>query len=296
MASFKEQGHEQATSPSKNPTPISKQDTPTKKNPFADFTVGNWSADIWDDEDLWDEDEDINTSNDDSCSSASTSGPTTPPSSSDSKDNWQNLDHEESLIHRLDGLALKQAAEDQEPLSHTTSESGDDDLSPAEQAQQVFYAQRTLVFRAICPIRRDRLEPRRKGIPLSTSPLRLPAGKKPCPKCSSTVFRSVLDHCSICASQKAKNELYDIQSQHQRDDTEDRRRDAEICERKAAIEILDPEDYAEELEWQDLRSEQVDMKEESIERKAGFEVRVSELENEVQQYGKWLSEDLERAR
>ena len=80
------------------------------------------------------------------------------------------------------------------------------------------------------------------------------------------------------------------------EDEEDQRREAAIRERKGAIEAMDPEKYADDMEWLDLRTEQVDMKEERIERKAGFEVRVAELENEIEQYDKWMNEDLERVR
>ena len=59
---------------------------------------------------------------------------------------------------------------------------------------------------------------------------------------------------------------------------------------------MDPENYMQDLDWQDLRTEEVDMKDEMIERRAGFEVRVAELENEIEQYEMSMSEDLDRAR
>ena len=110
------------------------------------------------------------------------------------------------------------------------------------------------------------------------------------------MFRAVLDHCSVCALHKAKNELYDVEYEQRLEEEEYQRREASIGERKAAIEMMDPESYMEDIDWQDLRSELVDLTEEKIERKAGFEVRIAELKNEVEQYEQWMSEDLERAR
>ena len=315
MSYSKDLGHEQATSLSETPAPSLVESTPKKANPFANFTIGNWSADIWAD-DLWEDDE-VDASNEESSPSSSGSGTTTPPSSSsspspssdsdtdsdsDSTDDWQGLRHEKSPLHRLDGLALKQSAKDEgdDSSSDTStpepSDSGDDEYDDENIAEQVFTAQRTLVFRALYPQRRETLYPRRKRVVLNTTPLRLPAVKEACPKCSSTVFRIVLDHCTVCALQKAKNKLYNIEDQQRLEDEEQRRRGAEICEAKAAIESMDPENYMQDLDWQDLRTEEVDMKDEMIERRAGFEVRVAELENEIEQYEMSMSEDLDRAR
>ena len=185
--------------------------------------------------------------------------------------------------------------------SDSESESASE-MSEAQREQEIFCAQRVLVNRAIYPPRRESLLPYRKSIILDPMPLKTPAknqdqtGASQCPRCSSTIFRMISGRCIPCAISTIRGMIKELELQGERNESEYVEATVRISDRKCAIEDEHPDDYMDDTEWRNLRTEHIGLSEERAEDKVDLEDRVAELEAQMRQYGEWVQEDLDRFR
>ena len=90
-------GQYQETNPHENKTLPYQQILPTQANPLANFTIGDWSSDLWSDE-VWESEADINASNAEiyKCSSHAPEPTTSCPIEDSDDEEWLGLEHTEA--------------------------------------------------------------------------------------------------------------------------------------------------------------------------------------------------------
>ena len=288
-------------------TPSDQQQPPMKANPFATFTVGDWSSNIGNAE-VWESEEEIDASNEEIYQSSNpVPESTTSSSSEESEDEWDGLEFteaEEALcqtnglnppirgdsstdsttLYQLNGLALNPPTKEEIPPTDTSaSEPETSEMSPAQAA---FIAQQVLVGLAIDPERRSRP---RKDFVKRPSPLRnqvkeQEVQEKRCTSCNYTLFRKVQDpgsvlrlryRCCRCAIEYLESELDNVKTQQEYIDDEGPQVDAWIRLRKAAVEKRNPQSYREDLKWQKFDTEEAEWEEELVKQTAAVSTFLS---------------------
>ena len=277
-----------------------------QKSSSGKFTVGNWDQF----NELWGFDEDEEDTFTEDIRRASSPSPS--PSlevrvvNSSEGDEWLELEHEDadSSSYQPGSLAPQIETSPSDTSSSNSESEAYSDLSEEQREQERSYAQRLLVNRALHPERRASLLPYRKTIIFKPTPLKLQpkdrqdqAGASQCPACGSNIFRMISEQlCLPCTMDKVRSAIEALESQAQLNEDEYIEANRRISERKCAIEDENPDDYMENTEWLDLRSEHVEFSEERVERGAGLRDRLAELEAQINQYEEWLQEDLAKFR
>lgn len=218
---------------------------------------------------------------------------------------WLELEHErgEPIPWQLGSLAPR-LLEVTSPPDSTPSEpesDSSDETSEVTQEFEIFYAQRVLANRAVNPTRRESMFPRRKNIAVRPEDLPTPHRTEAnlpnqCSSCRSTLFIGVSEVCCLCAFESAKSRLDELDILQECYDSEYFEAYKRISDRKVAFEAEKPDDYQEDIEWQDLQSEYIDLQEDRIEHSANFKGRRAELETQVNRYSEWLSEDMAKTK
>ena len=286
-----------------NPNISSRQQKPSSgKGTPEVFTVGDWDQfnDFWGSDD---DEDDFYTEDIHAASSPSPSPSLVRVVNSSEADEWLELEHEDAdqTSYRPGSLAplIEATSPPETPLSDPESESDSDSNSNAELPEEqreleVVYAQQLLVNRALYPQRRGSLLPYRKTIVIEPIPLKIQANH--CRQCKGTIFRMISELCLPCTMDKTRRLTEDLELHG--DFIEDEYLEAKrmISDRKCAIEDEHPDDYMENTEWLDLRTEHVELSEARIEIKADLKDRLAELEAQIKQYSEWMEEDLAKHR
>ena len=279
------------------------QNSSSGKSTPETFIIGDWDQfNEWFGSD--DDDEDTFTEEIHMASSRSPS-----PSSGvrDDAHEWIELEHEDADPTSYQPGGLARHLETTSPSvtssfdSESESESESDEVSEVQE-QHVFLARRTLVIRALYPQRRASLLPSRKTTVFKPVPLKIEAKKREdqaranqCPQCRGTVFRMVSEHCLLCTMDQIKRTIQDLKLLGELKEDEYIEATRRLSGRKCAIEDENPEDYMDDTEWLDLRTEHVELCEERAEGRADLKDRLFELEAQMSQYNEWAEEDLAKS-
>ncbi|KAL8794537.1 MAG: hypothetical protein Q9195_002872 [Heterodermia aff. obscurata] len=284
------------------------QKSPSEKGRPEVFTVGNWDQfNEW-----WgsDDDEDTFTEDIHEASSPSPSPSSVRVVNSSEADEWLELDHEDadpaseqpgSLTPDLEATfpsetsSSSSSSEPESGLDSDSDPSSTSEFSDLQREQEVVYAQRLLVNRALYPQRRDSLLPYRKTIIIDPTPLKIQANGQ-CPQCQSTTFRMISEHCLPCTMDKVRSTIEDLELNVELIDDEYMQETRRMSDRKCAIEDEHPDDYMDDTEWQDLKTEHVELSEDRIEKTTNLEGRLAELAAQMSQYNEWMEEDLAKYR
>ena len=269
------------------------------------FTVGDWDQF----EEWWGSDDDDDTFTEDIHRASS---PSPSPSlevrvvDSSEGDEWLELEHEDadSSSYQPGSLAPQLETSPSDTSSSDSESEAYSELFEEQREQERSYAQRLLVNRALHPQRRASLLPYRKTIMFNPIPLKLQAkdsqdqaGANQCPQCGSTIFRMISEQlCLPCTIDKVRSAIEVLDSQAKLNEDEYIEANRRISERKCAVEDENPDDYMENTEWLDLRTEHVELSEERVESGADLRDRLAELEAQINQYYEWLQEDLAKFR
>ena len=270
----------------------------TKDELFANFKIGDHNSPIWDDDELWETEEDIDASNEELYQESNRISSLRPPVQGDGEE-WYQI--ELSEIHEndcdLDGdeyYTSSESSDDEEFHPHSnipTPESlSDFDQSKDESEQDygVWYAQRVLAVRAVSPARREQLYPKRKNIIIQCAPsgMREEAVVKQCTNCDKPAHRHLEDLCCSCAMDLAQAKIDELEAEKQllEDDWRIALEEMDVLE--ADIKAADPK-FAENEEWLDLHSAKVDAEEQYGEQQVQLQIRVAELRREIKQYKQW---------
>ena len=218
------------------------------------FTVGNWDQfnDWWGSDD----DEDTFTKEIHAASSPSPS-----PSlgvrvvNGSEADEWLELEHEVadptsyqpgSLAPQLENTSLPDTFSS-DPESEPASDS---ELAEEQREQEICYAQRLLVNRALYPRRRSSLLPYRKTIIHEPVPLMIQAkesqdqaGANQCPQCGSTIFRMISKQYLACTMDEIDSVIEDLEEQEQLKNDEYIQTTQRISDRKCAIGMYMSESF-----------------------------------------------------
>lgn len=274
------------------------------KSTAETFTIGDWDQFYkWFGSD--DDDEDTFT---EEIHMASSPRPSPSSGVHDDAHEWIELEHEDAdpTSYQPGGLAPHLEATSPSDTSsfdsESESESESDEVSEVQREQDVSYAQRTLVIRALYPQRRTSLLPYRKTTVFKPVPLKIQAKEREdraeanqCPQCDSTIFRMVSEHCLLCTMDQIKRTIQDLEFLGELNEDEYIEANRRLSNRKCAIEDKNPEDYMDDTEWLDLRSEHVELCEKRAEGRADLKDRLFELEAQMGQYSEWAEEDLAKS-